>query len=247
MPSGTSSRTDVLISYRFYVEIDGITEAIFQEVQRLDQQASQFIGGERLEAMLAGAAANGDGDCDVLFPHETVVESMPVPYTATQAALPIAAASANHNDDGAPMAVALTSDPPDGVSGNHGGNANGNGIARVTRVTTPSTSSGGRSWTELASELQQLKDLRRRGQHGRGATNGKANGHAAQHGGNTTPSLWSEHAGIAAATLWEASTPGPLATSPDDHRATSRPESGSTDDESAVGVPDLPRSATLWE
>jgi phage tail-like protein len=36
MPSGTSSRTDVLISYRFYVEIDGITEAIFQEVSGLD-------------------------------------------------------------------------------------------------------------------------------------------------------------------------------------------------------------------
>ena len=169
----------------------------------------------------------GAHDADPL-PLETIVEAVPIPTGAIQATLPVVAAIGKHQDS---------------VTG-------GNGTARISRTTTPSSGSGGRSWADLAGELQRLKDHRRRGQlasHGSGAAHSKANGHANQDGRNATPSLWSQHAGIAAASLWEASTPVPLTPPPDDRQAASRPETSSADDGSGADAAVTPQASSLWE
>ncbi len=222
----------------------GSLEAVLQEVRDLDQRASRFIAGERLEAALALDNERGE-----------VIQGPPGSLGGALAATTAPLQSETHRGALTPgggeeslVVLPLFEAPPLAeLSDGLGSPAIGDGTVRVTSVTTPSTARVGRSWEELACELQRLKQVRRRGQLGRGgATNGKANGRTPQEAGTSTLSLWREHAGMVAASLWGSLTPR-VPASPDGGEGTPTSRADAASQESAPVAAGSLISATLWE
>jgi hypothetical protein len=131
----------------------GSLEAVLQEVRDLDQRASRFIAGERLEAALALDVAHVGIVLAPLDGLSGFAEGAEAPLRRESGS----AVSSPVGEEGVLTYPSVVAREPLGEPPNDPrAPAGGSGTVRVTSVTTPATARMGRSWEELARELQRL-------------------------------------------------------------------------------------------